>query len=182
MSCPFTFTVNLKKHIRDHIKCAIIKDDIFIFVGSKMAKIHNVGALLLPSPPDPEHKVELELAMDVPHFNSTPFVIKESLFVVGGCDKDLEPFSDILRFEPDTQEWKYIGRTTVSRYGASAVVFTDRNNQLALFIAGGFKGEKDPCSVIEKVSVVIADDEKRGEKRRIILPSFSHKANKKAKQ
>ena len=80
------------------------------------------------------------------------------------ADKDWEPFSDIYQYLPDKQEWEYIGLSRVSRYGASAVVFTDKNDKQTVFIAGGFKDNGVPCSVIEEVSVVT---ETRGKKRSV---------------
>ena len=75
---------------------------------------------------------------------------------MGGCDKDYEPFSDIYQFDQDIQEWIQCGFSTVSRFGASVVVFTDGNNKEAVFVAGGFKGGDDiPCSIIEKLSVIV---------------------------
>jgi len=42
----------------------------------------------------------------------------------------------------------------VSCFGASVVVFTDRDKKEAIFIAEGFKANDVPCSIIEKLSVI----------------------------
>lgn len=74
---------------------------------------------------------------------------------MGGCDQDDEPFSDMYHFDPLNNSRHLCGLSTVSRYGVSVVVFTDKNHCEAIFIAGGFKGDSIPCSVIEKVSVLV---------------------------
>lgn len=135
-------------HMNRHVKCALLDDDLFVVCGDKMAKLEKFTRFLSSSHTTPE----IEFSYDVPHVNSTPFVIQGILFVVGGCDQDYEPFSDIYQFDHNT--WHLCGLSTVSRYGVSVVVFTDRNHCEAIFIAGGFKGDSIPCSVIEKVSVV----------------------------
>ena len=162
MSCSF-----LVNKFSKHVKCVIINDDIFIVNGNKMAKIQNVKPLLSPTDPPTKPTMIIDFHIDVPRINSTPFVIKETLFIVGGCDEDSEPFSEIYQFVPERQEWKFVGRSTVSRYGASAVVVTDKNNQQAVFIAGGFKGEDMPCSVIEQVPIITEDSKIRGKKRNV---------------
>ncbi|XP_065889219.1 uncharacterized protein [Dysidea avara] len=148
VSCSFSTG---SVHFNRHVKCAIVDNDAFIICGGKMAKIENVDKLLATNK---EVSDVIQFTVDVPHINTTPFVVQGNLFVVGGCDKDDEPFSDIYQFMADTKEWKLVGLSTVSRYGVSTVVFTDKNDHQAVFIAGGFKGESIPCSVIEKVSVV----------------------------
>ena len=80
------------------------------------------------------------------------------MFVIGGCDEDTEPFSEIYQFVPAGQERKVVGHLTVSRYGTSAVVVTDKNNQQAVFIAGGFKGEGIQCNVIEQIPIITKED------------------------
>jgi len=141
-----------------HVKCVIIDDTIFIVNGNKMAKIEYVylqfqlsTTTFTSTSTKPINSVDFTI--NVPRVNSTPFVIKETLFIVGGCDEDSEPFSEIYQFVPERQEWKVVGHSTVSRYGASAVVVTDKNNQQAVFIAGGFKGEGMPCNVIEQIPI-----------------------------
>lgn len=164
MVCSFSTGAH---QFNEHVKCVIINDNLFIFNVNKMGKIENVKQRLFPKPcndpstlAEPTHTVEF--TQSVPHMNCTPFVIKETLFVVGGNDDDWEPFSDIHQFLPDKQEWEYIGLSRVSRYGATAVVFTDKNNKQTVFIAGGFKDRGVPCGVIEEVSSAI---ESRGTKR-----------------
>ena len=118
-----------------------------------MAKVENVKSHLSPITDPPTAPTEtIEFIINIPHINSTPFFIKETLFVIGGCDEDTEPFSEIYQFVSERPEWKVVGHSTVSRYGASAVVVTDKNNQQAVFISGGFKGEGMPCNVIYRAN------------------------------
>ena len=139
-------------HINRHVKCAILGEDLFIVSGNKMAKLESIRKLLSSTNNNQSTLKEIEFKFDVPHYNSTPFVIQGSLFVLGGCDQDDEPFSDIYQFDHN-HTWSLCGLSTVSRYGVSIVVFTDNNHREAVFIAGGFKGDSIPCSVIEKIPV-----------------------------
>ena len=96
------------------------------------------------------------ISIKAPHGNSTLFVVQNTLCAVGGCDEGYdEPFSDIHQFDHSTTRWIECGFSTVSHYGVSAVVFTDKNQKESVFIAGGFKGKDMPCSVIEELSVVV---------------------------
>ena len=72
---------------------------------------------------------------------------------MGGCDDNYEPFSDIYQFDQGTQEWNECGVSSVSRYAASVVTFTDRKQKEAVFITGGFKGKDMPCSIIEVLTI-----------------------------
>ena len=148
VSCSFSTG---SVHMNRYVKCVLLDEDIFVVSGNKMAKIEKFRKFLLSA--DSTSK-EIDFTFDVPHINSTPFVVQGGLFVVGGCDQDHEPFSDIYHFDHVSSTWSLCGLSTVSRYGVSVVVFTDKNHCEAIFIAGGFKGDSIPCSVIEKVPVV----------------------------
>ena len=89
----------------------------------------------------------------MPHANSTLFTVKDTLCVVGGCDDKYEPFCEIYQFDQSSRVWNECGVSSVSCYGASVVVFTDRNQKEAVFIAGSFKGKDMPCSIIEVLTV-----------------------------
>ena len=148
-SCSFlTGSVTFDRYVN----CVVIGADMFIVSGDKMAKVEKFTHLLVASTNQAtEYSITFDLS--VPHANSTLFVIRDTLCIVGGCDEDCEPFSDIYQFDQSTQVWNECGFSTVSRFGASVVVFTDRNKKEAVFIAGGFKGKDVPCSVIEVLSV-----------------------------
>jgi len=45
------------------------------------------------------------------------------------------------------------GHNSVTVWCISIVVFTDQSDCEAVFLAGGFKGESVPCSIIEKLSI-----------------------------
>lgn len=149
ISCSFSTG---SVHMNRHVKCVLLDEDMLIISSNKMAKIEKFREFLLPANSTCQ---EVVFTFDVPHINSTPFVVQGSLFVVGGCDQDHEPFSDIYQFDPINTTWSLCGLSTVSRYGVSVVVFTDKDHCEAVFIAGGFKGDSIPCSVIEKVPVVL---------------------------
>ena len=138
-----------------HVSSAVVGDDLFILYGDKMAKVGKFTHLLVASAANTDQDTKFSISFDltVPHGNSTLFVVQDTLCVVGGCDDNYEPFSDIYQFDQRTQEWNECGVSSVSRYAASVVTFTDRNQKEAVFIAGGFKGKDVPCSIIEVLGI-----------------------------
>ena len=129
-----------------YINCAMIKDDLYVIIKDKMIMIRN---LIYNSSLDFK-----EIA--TPHLDSAPFVVQDVLFIIGGRDSNYEPFPDIYQFDHNTRSWQIHGRTTVSRYAAQVVVFKGKNEKESVFIAGGFKQAKDPCSVIESIPVEVS--------------------------
>ena len=86
MICSFSTGAS---QFNEHVKCVIINDNLFIFNVNKMYKIDNIKQRLSPQPStDPSTLAEptntVEFTQCVPYANSTPFVVKETLFVVGG--------------------------------------------------------------------------------------------------
>jgi len=149
-SCSFlTGSVTFDRYVN----CVVIGADMFIVSGDKMAKVEKFSHYLLVASTKQATESSITFDLSVPHANSTLFVIQDTLCVVGGCDEDCEPFSNIYQFDQSTQVWNECGFSTVSRFGASVVVFTDRNKKECIFIAGGFKGKNMPCSIIEVLSV-----------------------------
>ena len=138
-----------------HVSSAVIGADLFILSGDKMAKVKKFTTLLVASAANTDQSTKYSISFDltVPHANSTLFVVQDTLCVMGGCDDNYEPFSDIYQFDQSTQEWNECGVSSVSRYAASVVTFTDRNQKEAVFIVGGFKGKDVPCSIIEVLSI-----------------------------
>ena len=138
-----------------HVSSAVIGDDLFILSGDKMAKVEKFTHLLVASAANTDQNTKFTISFDltVPHANSTLFVIQDTLCVVGGCDDNYEPFSDIYQFDQGTQEWNECGVSSVSRYAASVVTFTDKKQKEAVFIVGGFKGKDMPCSIIEVLTI-----------------------------
>ena len=138
-----------------HVSSAVVGDDLFILSGDKMAKVEKFTHLLVASAANTDQSTQFTISFDltVPHTNSTLFVVQDTLCVVGGCDDNHEPFSDIYQFDQSTQEWNECGVSSVSRYAASVVTFTDRKHKEAVFIAGGFKGKDIPCSIIEILTI-----------------------------
>ena len=138
-----------------HVSSAVVGDDLFILSRDKMAKVEKFTHLLVASAANTDQNTKFTISFDltVPHANSTLFVIQDTLCIVGGCDDNYEPFSDIYQFDQGTQEWNECGVSSVSRYAASVVTFTDRKQKEAVFIAGGFKGKDMPCSIIEVLTI-----------------------------
>ena len=147
-------TLHSSVYFNRHDNCAVVGTNMFIVNKHKMAKVENLGDLLTGGDDNTE-KVPLLFDLDIPHANGTLFVVQDTLCIIGGCDDDYEPFSDIYQFNQDTKEWIQCGFSTVSRFGASVVVFTDRNQKEVVFVAGGFKGNDIPCSIIEELSVIV---------------------------
>ena len=134
------------------VSCAVVGADLFIVSRNKMAKVEKF-AYLLVARTDQSTMFSISFDLNVPHANGTLFVVQDTLCVVGGCDNNYEPFSEIYQFDQSAQEWNECGVSAVSRYGASVVLFTDRKNKEAVFIAGGFKGKDVPCGIIELLAV-----------------------------
>lgn len=136
-----------------YISCAIVDADLFVVSGDKMAKVEKFSHLLVTSA-EQNTTFSISFDLNVPHANSTLFVIQDILCVLGGCDEDYdEPFSDIFQFDQETHKWNECGVCAMARYGASVVPFTDRNQKEAVIIAGGFKAKNAPCGTIEVLSV-----------------------------
>ena len=137
-----------------HVSCAVVGDDLFIVNEYKMAQVEKFTNLLVASASiDQNTTFSISFDLTVPHANGTVFAVHNTLCVVGGCDDKYEPFSEIYQFDQQTKEWNECGVSSVSRYGASVVAFTDRNQKEGVFIAGGFKGKDMPCSIIEVLAV-----------------------------
>ena len=91
-----------------------------------MAWVENFRHFLVASANvDQFKKFPISFDIDIPHANGTIFVVRNTLCVVGGCDDNYEPFSDIYQFDLSTKTWNECGVSSVSRYDASVVSFTD---------------------------------------------------------
>ena len=141
-------------NVPKHYTCVMIKDDLYVIINYKMIVIQNLDQKIVESEEDNNLSSDFEIT--IPHLNSTPFVLQDVLFIVGGHDNHCEPFPDIYQFDHSTMSWLMYGRTTVSRYGAKVVVFKGRNEKESVFIAGGYKQSNDPCNVIERIPVEIS--------------------------
>ena len=141
------------EHLNECIKCAMIKDDLYVIGKDKMIMIQNLDEKIIEVKGENNLSPDFEIA--TPHLNSTPFVVQDVLFTVGGHDSHYEPFPDIYQFDHDTLSWQIHGRTTVSRYAAQVVVFKGKNEKESVFIAGGFKQVNDPCSAVESIPVEV---------------------------
>ena len=137
-----------------HVSCAVVGADLFIISGDKMAKVEKFSHLLFANTnSNRTKKFSISFGLNVPHANGTLFVTQNTLCVVGGCDDNYEPFSEIYQFDHKTHKWNECGVCAMPRYGASVVPFTDRKDKEAVFIAGGFKEKDVPCSIIEVLVV-----------------------------
>ena len=140
--------------LRDvHVNCVMINDDLYLIIENQMVVIQKLEQKVIEG--KGENNLSPDFEISVPHLYSTPFVVKDILFIVGGCDSHYEPFPDIYQFNHDTLSWQMYGRTTISRYGAPVVVFKRSNGEERVFIAGGFKQENQPCSVIEMIPIEV---------------------------
>ena len=137
-----------------HASCAVVGADLFVVSGNKMARVEKFSHFLVASAnTDKFTKFSISFDLEIPHANGTIFVVRNTLCVVGGCDDNYEPFSDVYQFDLNAKTWNECGSSSVSRYGASVVPFIDRKGKDAVFIAGGFKGKDVACSIIEVLAV-----------------------------
>ena len=127
-----------------HLNCVMISNDLYLIIKNQMIVIQKLDQKITEN----EANLSSDFEITVPHLNSTPFVVQDVLFLVGGCDSHHEPFPDIYQFNHDTISWQMYGRTTVSCYGARVVVFKGNNRKERVFIAGGFKQEGSAIEII----------------------------------
>lgn len=153
-SCTGQLTFDRSEKFDGYEKCIMINNDLYIFIKEKMFVIEKLDQKIIEVEGQNNLSPDFEIA--IPHFNTTPFVVKEVLFVAGGHDNHCEPFSDIYQFDEYTRSWKQYGHTTVSRYAAEVVVFNDKNEKESVFIVGGFKQRNEPCNVIEYIPVKVS--------------------------
>jgi len=148
----FTFHMDFTQLTR----CCIAHDHLYITNSDKMATV-DLSAILPTSKTEGQTTSNAKTLTSQLHFimlpysYCTPFVVEDSLFIVGGCDNSNEPFSDVHQLVPDMGTWRLCGHVSVSRYGTTVVVFRERAGSDSVFIAGGFKGDGVACSVVEKI-------------------------------
>lgn len=148
-----TGQLKLSEDFNAYINCAMIKDDLYVIIKDKMIVIQNLDEKIVEVKDKNNLSPDFEIA--TPHLDSTPFVVQEALFIIGGRDSHHEPFPDIYQFDHDTLSWQMHGRTTVSRYAGQVVVFKSKNEKENVFIAGGWKQVNEPCSVVESIPVEV---------------------------
>ena len=73
-----------------------------------------------------------------PYPGSTIHAVKNSLFSFGGQDKDNQPTSDVLRYNPDTDTWESAGYMRSARYNASVVTMNQAENLDVIVLGGSF--------------------------------------------
>ena len=73
-----------------------------------------------------------------PHPGSTIHVVKKSLFSFGGRDKDNQPTSDVLRYNPDTDTWESAGYMRSCRYNATVATINQAENLDVIVLGGSF--------------------------------------------
>ncbi len=69
---------------------------------------------------------------------STLHAIKDTLFSFGGRDKDNQPTSDVLRYNPDTDTWENAGYMRSVRYNVAVVTIQDTT--MDVIVLGGSLG------------------------------------------
>ena len=72
-----------------------------------------------------------------PHYKEfTLHVLKDTLLSFGGRDKDYQPTSDVLRYNPDTDTWECAGYMRSCRYNA-AVATVQQGTTTEVYVLGG---------------------------------------------
>ncbi len=66
-------------------------------------------------------------------------VVKDTLFSFGGRDRDNQPTSDVLRYNPDTDTWESAGYMRSSRYNV-AVTTMQQGDTTEVYVLGGELG------------------------------------------
>ncbi len=66
-------------------------------------------------------------------------VIKDALFSFGGIDRDNQPTSDVLRYNPDTDTWESAGYMRSARYNV-AVTTMQQGHTTEVYVLGGELG------------------------------------------
>ena len=74
-----------------------------------------------------------------PYTDGTLNVVKDTLFAFGGRDKDNQPTSDVLRYNPDTNTWESAGYMRSTRYNV-AVVTVQQDSTYNVYVLGGSFG------------------------------------------
>ena len=72
---------------------------------------------------------------------STLHAIKDTLFSFGGRDKDNQPTSDVLRYNPDTDTWESAGYMRSCRYNVA--VATVQDTTMNVIVLGGSLGSSE---------------------------------------
>ncbi len=72
------------------------------------------------------------------YVGSTLHAIKDTLFSFGGRDKDNQPTSDVLRYNPDTDTWESAGYMRSARYNVA--VATVQDTTMDVIVLGGSLG------------------------------------------
>ncbi len=72
---------------------------------------------------------------------STLHAIKDTLFSFGGRDKDNQPTSDVLRYNPDTDTWESAGYMRSCRYNVTVVTVQDTT--MDVIVLGGSLGSSE---------------------------------------
>ena len=107
--------------------------------------VHHTGNSLPPSsiPRNlPPQQLQFTTACASPTYaGSTLHVVKNSLFSFGGRDKDNQPTSDVLRYNPDTDTWESAGYMRSCRYNVAAVTVQDTT--IDVIVLGGSLGSSE---------------------------------------
>ena len=77
-----------------------------------------------------------------PYTDSTLHVVKDTLFAFGGRDKDNQPTSDVLRYNPDTDSWESAGYMRSARYNV-AVATVRQDSTYNVYAIGGSLGSSN---------------------------------------
>ncbi len=135
-------------HIRDSHNgslesAALAGSSLYIQYGGKMYKlaIKGLKTTKLVSPAKKQKTERMTTPKIPPQRGSTLHAIYDELFSFGGRDKDNQPTSDVLRYNPDTDTWESAGYMRSCRYNV-AVANIEIGMKKEVFVLGGSFGSK----------------------------------------
>ena len=128
---------------------AVVGDNLFVLAGGKMHKItipeeepvrqQNADSKSIPAQQRPTCTDPEPVTVTKPPFEgSTLHVVKDTLFTFGGRDKDNQPTSDVLRYNPDTDSWESAGYMRSARYNVAMATVQQNDNLDVMAIGGSF--------------------------------------------
>ncbi|XP_064391790.1 uncharacterized protein LOC135339578 [Halichondria panicea] len=102
----------------------------------------GINAHNIPRNLPPQGQLQSATACASPTYaGSTLHAIKETLFSFGGRDKDNQPTSDVLRYNPDTDTWESAGYMRSARYNVAVAIVQD--TIIDVIVLGGSFGSSE---------------------------------------
>ena len=140
---------------------AMVGGDLYVLAGGKMFKItipeneESASQQCTPVQQPATHRNVPVASNYTPYYRETTFpqpasvtkplfegstlhVVKDTLFAFGGRDKDNQPTSDVLRYNPDTDSWESAGYMRSARYNVAMATVQQNDNLDVMAIGGSF--------------------------------------------